>query len=403
MIQNNRQPGESLRYFRAATEFRGDAPGTFPIRMRRRHLATAATFACLVALVPAVTSGAPRPAAPAGFFGIAPQTGLTPEDARYMKAGGIDSVRLSLVWAAIQPTAKSPYDWSSFDAALEIASRAGLEVLPSIGSPPKWVVRKPTTMPVDSAKQRGAWQAFLRAAVARYGPGGEFWKLHRTEGVNYEPAIPVPKPIKAWQIWNESNFFYFAFPVSTSRYAKLVTISSQAIKSVRPGAKVVLSGLFGEPTAGGNRGMPASTFLDRLYAVPGLKTRFDGVSLHPYAVDAETLEEIVEEFHQVSVDNRDRPGLYITEIGWGSENNFQEVAFEQGIQGQVRQLRDSYTYLLENQRRLNLKQVYWFSWKDLKGLCTFCDSVGFFREGPRFKPKPAWHAFVALSGGRARP
>jgi len=28
--------------------------------------------------------------------------------------------------------------------------------------------------------------------------------------------------------------------------------------------------------------MPAATFLERLYAVPGLKSRFDGIALHPY-------------------------------------------------------------------------------------------------------------------------
>ena len=140
-------------------------------------------------------------------------------------------------------------------------------------------------------------------------------------------------PIKSWQIWNESNFFYFAFPVSASRYAKLVTISSQAIKSVRPGADVVLSGLFGEPTAGGKRGMPAAEFLRQFYKAPGIKSRFDAVSLHPYAVDAETLEEYVEEFHQVSVENHDRPGFFITEMGWGSQNNFKHDAFEQGSAG----------------------------------------------------------------------
>ncbi len=95
--------------------------------------------------------------------------------------------------------------------------------------------------------------------------------------------------------------------------------------------------------------------------------------------------------------------LYITEMGWGSENNFQQVAFEQGIRGQVKQLKDSYRYLLENRGRLNLKQVYWFSWKDLPDSCNFCDSVGFFREGPRFKAKPAWHTFVGITRGRARP
>ena len=133
-----------------------------------------------------------------------------------------------------------------------------------------------------------------------------------------------------------------------------------------------------------------------------MKRYFDGVALHPYAVDSETLEEMVEELHEVTLENHDRPGLYITEMGWGSQNDFDQVAFEQGIWGQVKQLRGAYAFLLENSRRLNLKAAYWFSWKDLPDSCTFCDSVGFFHEGPRFKPKPAWHTFVALSRGTAR-
>ena len=370
--------------------------------MRRRTLTAALLAAALVAAVPGTSGGVPSPS-PKGFFGVAPQTLLTAEDVRYMKAGGIESVRWPLVWSGIQPTAKGGYDWTSFDQTVAVAARAGLQVLPSIGSTPRWLARKPTTLPVANGRQRAAWTAFLTAAVKRYGPGGEFWREHRTEGVNYEPAIARPVPIRAWQIWNEPNFFYFAYPVSPTNYAKLVTISSAAIKSAKPSAKVILAGLFGEPTARGSRGMPAATFLERLYRVPGLKTRFDGVSLHPYAVDAETLEEIVEGFHEVTVENHDRVGLYVTEMGWGSQNNFEQVAFEQGISGQVRQLRGAYGYLLDNQRRLNLKQVYWFSWKDAAGACTFCDSVGFFREGARFKPKPAWRAFVALTGGSVRP
>ena len=377
--------------------------------MRLRYTA-AIVLACLgVVFAGAAQLGSakPPPTPPSGFFGIAPQSALTPEDVNYMKAGGIESIRWPLSWGLVQPTRNGGYDWSSFDAVVEVAARAGLSVLPSVQSPPRWIARKETTMPIDSAGQRAAWQAFLRAAVERYGPGGEFWTEHAQEkvieGVSYEPEIPAPEPIRTWQIWNESNFFYFAYPVSPSRYAKLVTISSQAIKSVRPGARVLLSGLFGRPTVGGSRGLPAATFLRRFYRYPGIKSRFDGVSLHPYAADSETLEELVEEFHEVLVENHDRPAFYITEMGWGSQNNFQHDAFEQGPRGQALELRASYEYLLANQRRLNLRGVYWFSWRDLKESCDFCDSVGFFREGTRFQPKPAWRTFVRLAGGRARP
>jgi hypothetical protein len=91
-------------------------------------------------------------------------------------------------------------------------------------------------------------------------------------------------------------------------------------------------------------------------------------------------------------------------MGWGSQNDFNKVAFEQGIRGQVKQLRGAYGYLLDNRRRLDLKGVYWFSWKDVpSSTCNFCDSVGLFRGGRRFRPKPAWHAFVAITGARSRP
>jgi hypothetical protein len=372
--------------------------------MKRKLLALILAAGLLAALaLGAGTGSAEQVKPPKGFFGIAPQAYPTSEEVEYMKAGGIESVRWPLTWAAVQPTKQGDYEWASFDQAVAAAAQGGLPVLPVVAMAPPWVAPKETTLPVNSGRQRSAWKRFLTAAAERYGPGGEFWAEHRPAVADEEEAIARPQPIRTWQIWNEPNFFYFTFPASPTRYAKLVTISSQAIKAVHPGAKVMLAGLFGEPTVGGRRGMPATDFLQRFYRYRGIKSRFDAVSLHPYAADAEVLEELVEQFHEVLVENRDRPDFYITEIGWGSQNNFKQVAFEQGIRGQVKQLRASYAYLLENQRRLKLKGVYWFSWKDLKESCDFCDSVGFFREGKRLKPKPAWHAFVKITGGSARP
>lgn len=379
--------------------------------MNRRFLLPLA-FVLLVAaallplvLAPDSTRGA-APRTPAGFYGIAPQSAPTQEDVEFMRAGGVESIRWPLTWSSVQPTANGPYDWTGFDSIVEPAAREGLQVLPILMGPPRWVARRETTMPIDSARQRQGWVAFVDAAVKRYGPGGEFWKEHETEGPgpDYEPAIPTPVPVRNWQVWNESNFFYFAFPVSTSRYARLLTITSRAIKSAQPGAKVILSGLFGRPNARGVRGMPAATFLERLYRVPGMKSRFDGIALHPYAANSRVLESIVEEFHEVTVENHDRVPMYITEMGWGSQNDYKVVAFEHGIFGQVRQLRAAYSYLTENWRRLGLKSVYWFSWRDLRGTgCSFCDSVGLFRERGKLSAKPAWHAFVGITGGRARP
>jgi hypothetical protein len=369
----------------------------------------AKTTLLLLALLAALAVPSTAQALPRAFFGIAPQTALTDTDTAYMQAARIGSVRWPVGWPSVQPTEKGGYDWSSVDPAVEAAARRGLTILPFLYGTPHWLARKQTTLPIDSGRARRAWVAFVRAAVQRYGPGGEFWAEHAPGGlaaVNYVPAIPRPMPIRTWQVWNEANFFYFAFPASPQRYARLLKLTHRTIKGADPSARVILSGLFGDPDEGGKRGMDAADFLDALYRVPGIRRNFDAVALHPYAFHVDDLEALTEEMREVVRDNRDAgSALYITEMGWGSQNDPNVVAFEQGIQGQARELRKSYRYLIGNRHRLNLKGTYWFSWKDNPDYtaCRFCDSVGLFRAGDRFKPKPAWRAFLAFTGGRARP
>jgi hypothetical protein len=393
----------------------GDRTATLPLRrettepMRRNLIPALTAAALLAALVLALgggaATGAPPPRAPAEFFGIGPQTPLTDKDAEYMKAGGIGIVRMAVPWSSVQEKRKKGvYNWAGLDEGVAVAARHGLKVLPFLYGTPHWLAAKPTTLPIDNARQRSEWKAFLTAAVDRYGPHGEFWKEHAQTGPgpDYEPAVPK-LPIRTWQVWNEANFFYFAYPASPSRYARLLVNSSKAIKAADPGAKVILTGLFAKPTAKYPKGMPAAEFLEEIYKYPGIASSFDGISLHPYAISTKILEEYVEEFHDVTVENHDRVPLYITEMGWGSQPDFHVDAFEQGPQGQARQLRGAYTYLLQNRHRLDVKQVYWFSWKDIQGDCNFCDSVGLFQEGAAFRPKPAWKSFVKLAHGRLRP
>ncbi|HWP33279.1 MAG TPA: beta-galactosidase, partial [Solirubrobacterales bacterium] len=158
-------------------------------------LALCAALACAVIASPAFSSGGPAATAsartPAGFFGIAPQTSLTDDDVRYMRAGGIETIRVPFPWGLIQPTAKATYDWTGMDAIVEMATRGGLRVLPFLYGTPPWLSRKPTTLPIDSARARLAWSAFVKASVERYGPGGEFWaeRAPSVAEANYLPPI----------------------------------------------------------------------------------------------------------------------------------------------------------------------------------------------------------------------
>lgn len=340
-------------------------------------------------LAPATAQAVPR-----GFFGIVPQTGLTKADFARMSAGGVETLRLPLSWAGTQQRPRSDYNWSGFDPTVAAAAENGIEILPVLSEAPRWATGSNLRMPVDSARQRRAWAEFVGAAVERYGRRGEFWSEHGPGSKD-----PLPRlPIRSWQVWNEENFFYFVKPVSVGRFARLLAITRRAVSQADPRGEIVLGGLFGEPPQGMPRGMDAVDFLRQLYRKRGVKANFDAVALHPYAADVADLRSQVEEVRRTMVRHGDRRSdLYITEMGWGSAYNPKAVAFEVGRQGQARELRAAYRYLLANRGRLRLRQVDWFTWKDVAGSCNFCDSSGLFQAGKGFKPKPAWRAFVQVT------
>lgn len=357
----------------------------------RKLAALPLLVAVLVCAYPAV-SGA---AVPKGFFGVVPQTQLTDRDTTRMRRGGIDTIRVPVPWSLVQPAANGAFNWVQVDQAVRAAARDRLEILPFIYESPAWVAGRGTALPVKTERQRRAWTRFVRAIVGRYKPRGAFWR---------DLPATVPRiPIRNWQIWNEENFFYFAQPASPRKYARLLEISARAVRGVHPGANVIAGGLFADPNERPPRAMDAVAFLRRLYRVNGIKRFFDGVALHPYAANVRVLATHARAIRRVMRRAGDRrSGLWLTEIGWGSQAN-SPVSFEVGLRGQARMVTSAYRYLLRNRRALNLKRVYWFTWRDVRQApCNFCDSSGLFRAGQRLRPKPAWFAFTRVTGGRPR-
>lgn len=337
---------------------------------------------------------------PARFFGIVPQTAIGPSDTALMRVGRIGSLRTPVDWSLVE-RAPGRYDWYGLDGAVRLAAREGIEVLPYFYGTPSWLSPTATKLPVANGTQRAAWRAFLQAAVARYGPGGSFWAEHGPGSAEPLPSLPI----RQWQVWNEENFFYFATPASPKLYARLVKDSSRAIKAVDRSAKVLLGGLYGRPKERPPRAMSAAAFLQRLYGFKKIKRFFDGVALDPYAANLRALRRNVWQVRRVALKNRDpRTGLYVTELGWGSQNDPRRVAFEVGKKGQARELRKAYSYLISQRGKLNLKGIYWFSWADATGLsCNFCDSAGLFYAGYPQRAKPAWHAFVKVTHRQIKP
>jgi hypothetical protein len=348
-------------------------------------------------------------AVPAKFWGVVPQNVPTTEQLTNIKRGGVSSIRIPVSWG-IQPGPGATPDWSGVDAAVGRAAEAGVDTLPYVYNAPGWAVRSapvpgvhggvaaaPRNLPATGSAAL-AWSAFLKLAVERYGLHGTFWSTH--------PKIPA-RPIRTWQIWNEENFKYFVTRPNPAEYGKLVKVSSAAIKSVDPGAKVLLGGLFSRPREAVWKVKPpqayfASDFLTQMYKrTPGVRSKFDGIALHPYTTRFQYLAPDIEEVRSVLKANGDAgKGLWITELGWSSETPNTSDSFAKGVKGQVKQLKGAFSTLTRNQAKWHLRGVYWFSLEDgTPEACNFCGGAGLF--GPGFVPKPAWKAYVKFSGGSA--
>ncbi len=352
-----------------------------------RKLALIAAAAALLAL--------PSPAAaaslPPGFIGISPQNPATQSDYELMARSGIESVRLPLYWIGVEARnpAVVPPSWAAFDDSVTIAAEAGLRVFPFVWGTPSWVAAQPRIEPVRNGRKLRAWANFLRRAVRRYGPRGEFWRQN--------PDLPY-RPIRYWEVWNEENIVSYSSNSNPERFARLLRISGRAIHGADRGARVILGGLFGRPLQ-----IPPNVgsgdFLNRVYQLRGVKRSFDGVALHPYVARAAAMRPQIRNLRRVMRNNHDaHTPLYVTELGWGSDS-FQ-TRWERGLRGQARELNQAFAMLSRHRFSWRIGGVWWFSWADIgPGGCQFCDSAGLLTE--EREAKPAWYRFNAWTGGDA--
>jgi len=369
----------------------------------KRKALISLVLAILVLALPAGASAA----LPGDFWGLVANRAPSGAQARTLAHGGVESLRVPVNWAAVQPAPAGEPDWSSVDPYVRAAAEGGQSVLPFLTGAPGWAVaeegvggaRAPRTLPVQTAAQRAGWREFLRLAVFRYGPGGSFWAEN--------PLLPA-RPIRAWQIWNEENFKYFVARPNPAQYGKLVVESFRDLRSADGGARIVLGGLFARPKGGAAKPAPgrvkrawlAADFLERMYrATPAVRGKFIAVALHPYSKGYQELTPEIEEVRAALKKSRD-PGraIWITELSWSSgtpnaSNGHNQ--FEKGWQGQARELTGAFKLLRAKAASWRVQRVYWFSYTDEPDTCNFCDGSGLFTQG--FAAKPSWSAYKRLA------
>ncbi len=325
---------------------------------------------------------------PPGFIGISPQSAASAKDFELMREAGVEKVRLPLYWSVVQESSPliAGADWDGFDREVKLAAEAGIRVMPFVWGTPEWASPQVIDLPVRSAWQRWGWSKLLREAVRRYGPDGYFWEEN--------PELNF-LPIRRWEIWNEQNIVTFADRPDPAAFARLIRISGRTLHRIDPGAKVIVGGFFGRPLQIPPN-MASGDFLSRLYGAGDVKRYFDGVALHPYVARARAMGAQIQNLRRVMRKHGDaRTPIYVTELGWGSRNG--PTRWERGLYGQAQQLSRAFSMLSANRLRWRVGGVWWFTWTDEGGSCSFCRSAGLLTE--KRMAKPAWYRFNAWTGG----
>ncbi len=226
---------------------------------------------------------------PKGFFGIVPQTAL-PRPTPLHEAGGIESVRVPV------PVVGDPAD------ARTAATTGAASTRRSRSPPAPGCGSCPSSRHAALAGAPSRRRCRSTAAEQRSGLGGlpqgrrgalrarrrilEPARARRPRSTTNRRSLG-PMPIREWQIWNEANFFYFAYPVSPAplREAGERSPARRSSPSTRSAKVDPLRALRRTDREGGKRGCRRRPSSSALYRVPGIKADFDGVALHPYAVD----------------------------------------------------------------------------------------------------------------------
>ena len=327
------------------------------------------------------------PKVPKGFVGVNVDGPLAtgkpslPRAMSTMVSSGVESVRVGFNWAAAQPTAGGPYDFSQSDMLVADAARDGLTVLPVVMYTPSWDARPNPAGTIAIPRDDGPYAAYLTALVKRYGPHGTFWSANRS----------LPKrPIREWQVWNEPNFIYYwpTRPFAPS-YVALLKAAHRAVHRADPAAKIVLAGMPND----------AWKYLQKIYNVHGARRAFDIASVHPYTVKPANVILFLQKMRQVMTRNGDaRKPLVITEMGWNDSLGHRPSdtdCCQSTAARQAAKVKKILPLLASNRSALRLQAFYYYTWASHGVNGGPSDNwAGLFQiKGSRLVAKPAFSTF----------
>jgi hypothetical protein len=326
----------------------------------RLSIAVAAALAALLIAAPLAQART----VPQGFYGVMYDYGIThaPGDVQdsqwdLMASSGVESVRTVFSWAAAQPDGRgSAINFEATDPVVRRAALRNIAVLPVVIYSPSWAraYRGRFTSP---PKQRSDYVTYLAALVERYGPEGTFWTDN--------PELPK-LPLREWQIWNEPHLpAYWDAPENGAygyarAYPLLLRASYNIIKTLDPGAKVVMAGIT----------QRAWEEIELLYQ-RGVKRYFDIAALQIFPQTVKRAVKATKFFRDAMRRRGDgRKPIYLTEITWpASKGRTPGIRFQrqETPRGMATKLTQMYRAMAVRRRALGVGKVFWYTWSSPYG------------------------------------
>jgi hypothetical protein len=343
-------------------------------------------------LLIAPAAGAGERSVPRGFFGVdfdreVQYAGPKSQASIWatMATNGVESARAIFDWRAAQPNADEPPTFGRTDRVVRFAAAHGVRVLPVVMIAPPWA-RVEKDSEASRPSDLGAYSAYLKALVDRYGPDGSFWELN---------PLLRKLPVRDWQIWNEPDMAYQWQPRQNwqKNYGRLLARAHSTLRAADPGARVVAAALTNYSWSS----------LDKLYRHAHLAAHADVIAINAYTREVDNLIEITRRDREVMDRRGDgKTPLWITEWGASASKGKFVAIGQDHLQVTNRELaklvREGYDRLVANRRKLGVTRAFWYTWAssyntnkksifDFTGLTRWSDF--------ELDPRPALKAFRA--------
>ena len=216
---------------------------------------------------------------PEDFFGIAPGSGLKPEDFPLIDELGVVWQRRTCRWSSVERT---PGEWnfSDWDNYVEISKNTGKKLLAILGFDTPWIYEEETTRRKITARELPLYLNYVETIVRRY-----------------------RGKIDAYEIWNEPNMM--SWYGSKKEFIAMTRAAIKTIRSVDPDVTILAGSFWRVP-----RGFIRKTI--RAGGVDGA----DGVSFHPYAVGPAKSVKLFDSLMKLLAKEGFAGEVWITEVGY---------------------------------------------------------------------------------------